>query len=96
MKKVTQLILMLCLVLSGAFCYASDAARTENKKAEGSILIKQKAQHGGTDKSGSIVLSINPTLASLLMASNSTSLLRVITSSPSRFPTGTSIMVNLR
>ena len=30
MKKVTKLVLMLCLVLSGALCYASGAARTEN------------------------------------------------------------------
>jgi hypothetical protein len=70
MKKVTQLILMLCLILSGAFCYASDAARTENKKAEGSILIKQKAQHGGTDKSGSIVLSINDHMLSVAFTEN--------------------------
>ena len=59
MKKVTTLVLMLCLVLSGALCYASGVARTENMKGEGAILIKQKAHHGGTDKSGSIVPSIN-------------------------------------
>lgn len=59
MKKVAKLILMLCLVLSGALCYASGVAGTENKKGEGAILIKQKAHHGGTDKSGSIVPSIN-------------------------------------
>jgi len=59
MKKVTTLVLMLCLILSGAFCYASGVARTENKKVEGPILIKQKVHHGGTDKSGSIVPSIN-------------------------------------
>ena len=55
MKKVTTLVLMLCLVLSGALCYASGVARTENGKVEGPILIKQKVHHGGTDKSGSIV-----------------------------------------
>jgi len=59
MKKVTTLVLMLGLVLSGALCYASGVARTENMKGEGVILIKQKAHHGGTDKSGSIVPSIN-------------------------------------
>jgi hypothetical protein len=32
MKKITTLILMLCLVLSGAFCYASAVARTETKE----------------------------------------------------------------
>ena len=29
MKKVTTLVLMLCLVFSGAFCYANGVARTE-------------------------------------------------------------------
>ncbi len=58
MKKVTTLVLMLCLALSGALCYASGVARTENKKGEGAILTIQKAQHGGVDKSGSIVPSI--------------------------------------
>ena len=32
MKKVTTLVLMLCLVFSGAFCYAHGAARQENEK----------------------------------------------------------------
>ena len=60
MKKITTLILMLCLVLSGAFC----VARTETKE-EGAILIKQKAHHGGVDKSGSIAPSIKSPLISL-------------------------------
>jgi hypothetical protein len=34
MKKVTTWVLMLCLVLSGALCYASGVARTENGKGE--------------------------------------------------------------
>ena len=32
MKKVTQLVLMLCLTLSGAFCHASGVAGQENMK----------------------------------------------------------------
>ena len=35
MKKMTKLVLMLCLVLSGAWCYANGAASTENEKGEG-------------------------------------------------------------
>ena len=58
MKKLAKLVLLLCLVLPGALCYASGVARTENMKLEGPILIKQKVHHGGTDKSGSIVPSI--------------------------------------
>ena len=30
MKKVTTLVLMLCLILSGALCYARGVARTDN------------------------------------------------------------------
>ncbi|MBR1515091.1 MAG: hypothetical protein IJ622_12500 [Bacteroidales bacterium] len=58
MIKLKQLILMLFFVLSGAFCYASGVARTENEKGEGAILTKQKAHHGSPDKSGSIIPSI--------------------------------------
>ena len=53
MKKVTKLVLMLCLVLSAAFCYAHGAARTENyeKENEGTPIIAiLKAQLGSTDK----------------------------------------------
>ena len=39
MKRVTQLVLMLCLILSGAWCYASDAARTENVKGNDGVPI---------------------------------------------------------
>ena len=70
MKKVTTLVLMLCLVLSGALCYANGAARTENKKVEGPILIKQKVHHGGTDKSGSIVPSIYDHVLSIMFSEN--------------------------
>lgn len=70
MKKVTTLFLMLFLILSGALCYAHGAARTENKKVEGSILIKQKVHHGGTDKSGSIVPSINGNTLTVVFCEN--------------------------
>jgi len=70
MKKVTTLVLMLCLALSGALCYAHGAARTENMKGEGAILIKTTAQHGGTDKSGSIVPSIYDHVLSVVFNDN--------------------------
>ena len=60
---------MLCLVLSGAFCYASAVARTETKE-EGAILIKQKAHHGGVDKSGSIAPSINGNVLTVVFTEN--------------------------
>lgn len=70
MKKVTTLVLMLCLVLSGALCYASGVARTENGKGVGSILTKKKAQHGGPDKSGSIIPSINGNVLTVVFSEN--------------------------
>ncbi len=41
MKKVTKLVLMLCLTLSGALCYASGVAGTENEKGEDGFLFFQ-------------------------------------------------------
>jgi len=34
MKKVTKMVLMLGLVLSGALCYAHGVARTESEKGK--------------------------------------------------------------
>ena len=60
MKKVTTLVLMLSLILSGAFCYAHGVAGQENEKREGTpILTIAKSQHGGTDKSGSIIPTLD-------------------------------------
>ena len=67
MKKVTTLVLMFCLILSGALCYANGAARTENEKRDGTpILTIAKVQHGGTDKSGSILPSIYDNVLSVV------------------------------
>lgn len=61
MKKVTTWVLMLCLVLSGALCYASGVARTENGKGEDGIPIEliERATYGGSEKGSSIQASIN-------------------------------------
>ena len=71
MKKVTTLVLMLCLVLSGALCYAHGEAGTKNEKGEGNpILTIQKAQHGGVDKSGSIIVSFYDHVLSVMFDEN--------------------------
>ena len=62
MKKVTTLILMLCLVLWGALCYAHSVARTETKEDEIPAIAIIKTNCGGIDKSGSILPSINENL----------------------------------
>jgi hypothetical protein len=45
-------------------------AGTENMKGEGAILIKQKAHHGGIDKSGSIAPSINGNVLTVVFTEN--------------------------
>lgn len=39
MYRLKVTILMLCLILSGALCYASGAAGTENEKGEGTPIM---------------------------------------------------------
>ena len=70
MKKVTKVVLMLCLTLSGAWCFAHGEARTTIEKGEGSILTILKAQHGGTDKSASIVPSIDGHVFTVVFCEN--------------------------
>ena len=70
MKKVMRFVLMLCLALSGALCYAHGVAVTENKTGKGPILTKLKAHYGGTDKSESIVASIDGHTLSIVFLEN--------------------------
>ena len=70
MKKITTLVLMLCLVLSGALCYADGAARTETKEDETPSIVVIKTKCGGTDKSGSIVPSIYDHVLSVMFSEN--------------------------
>lgn len=70
MYRLRHFVLMLCLTLSGALCHAAGVAGTENGKGEGPILTKKKAQHGGTDKSGSIMPSINGKVLSVVFTEN--------------------------
>ena len=70
MKKVTTLVLMLCLVLSGALCYAHGAARTEMKGDGTPSIVILRAECGGTDKSGSIVPSIYDHVLSVIFVEN--------------------------
>jgi hypothetical protein len=70
MKKVTSLVLMLCLALSGALCYANSAARTEMKEDETPTIVIIRSNCGGTDKSGSIVPSIYDHVLSVMFSEN--------------------------
>lgn len=62
---------MLCLTLSGALCPAYGTAGTENEKGEGTpTIVIIKSQHGGTDKSGSIVTSIDGHYLTVVFSEN--------------------------
>lgn len=59
MKKATKLILMLCLILSGALTYAHGETRMEKEEGDGiPIEVIECTGVSGSDRSG----SINPTL----------------------------------
>ena len=71
MKKVTTLVLMLCLILSGALCYAGGEARTETTKEDGTpTIVIIRSNCGGIDKSGSISASIDGHYLSIVFTEN--------------------------
>ena len=61
MKKIMTWVLMLCLVLSGALCYAHSAAGTRYQKESDGIPINLKKSIGlsSLDKSNSIIATLN-------------------------------------
>ena len=60
MHKLKEMILMLCLILSGALCYASGAAGMENRKREGiPIEIKELGVYTRPSRGNSIIPTIN-------------------------------------
>ena len=62
---------MLCLVFSGALCYAHDIARTEKEKVKGIPLeVKEKVLHGSFDKSGSIVPTLDGHMLTVIFNEN--------------------------
>lgn len=67
MKRSITFVLMLCLVLSGAFCYASGEAGTGKEKDGGiPIEVKEHSSLSGTDKSASINPSIDGHVLTIL------------------------------
>ena len=72
MKKVTQLVLMLCFILSGALCYARGVAGTEKGKGKDGtpIVIIQNSNHNGTEKGNSIITTINGHILSVTFTEN--------------------------
>lgn len=61
MYKLRQMILMLCLILSGALCYANSTVGKGNEKDEQPVPIELKESTGvsSSDKSNAIIPFIN-------------------------------------
>ncbi len=72
MKRLKEMVRMLCLVLSGALCYAHSAARTENQKEMDGVPIDLKKSAGlsGLDKSNSIIPTLDDNVLTVIFSEN--------------------------
>ena len=71
MYKLTEMILMLCFILSGALCYAHGEARMENEREKGILVeIKDSTGLSGLDKSNTITALINGHVLSVTFSEN--------------------------
>ena len=61
MRKLTQTVLLLCLILSGVYCHASSVVGMEESKGKDGtpISITEKASHNGSEKISSIDATID-------------------------------------
>ena len=75
MKKVTVLVLMLFLILSGAFCHASGVAGQNNKKGNDGIPIEiiKNSSHSGNEKGNSILATLNSHVLMVVFTENPSS-----------------------
>ena len=72
MIKLKQMILMLCLILSGAFCYANSTVGKGNEKDERPVPIELKESTGASslDKSNAISPFINGHVLTVVFTEN--------------------------
>ncbi len=71
MKKVTKIVLMLCFVVSGAFCFAnSEDGMTEEEDGGITIGIIEAATCHGPSKGNSIIATINGHVLSVVFNEN--------------------------
>ena len=85
MKRVTTIVLMLCLILSGAWSHAKGEARTEKENKEGiPIEVKEVASLSGLDKSNAILSFIDGHVLTVVFLEN----LGQVSIEISRVPTG--------
>ena len=72
MKKVIVFVLMLSLVLSGAFCYAYSATGTENMKGKDGIPVEliEKSTYGSPEKGNAIIAEIDGHYLTVIFTEN--------------------------
>ena len=72
MFKFKETFLMLCFIILGALCYASGVAKTESDKEEDGVSIGliEKTSQSSSDKSGSILPTINGHVLSIVFTEN--------------------------
>ena len=70
MKKATTLVLMLWLVLSGAFCYAYGEARIGEKKDGTSIVIIKNVSATSSEKGNTITPTLNGHVLTVVFSEN--------------------------
>ncbi|MBR5081506.1 MAG: hypothetical protein IKX35_03575 [Bacteroidales bacterium] len=72
MTKVTKLVLMLFLTLSGAFCHASGVAGQVNEKGNDGtpISVIEKSSHSSSEKGNSILATLNSHMLTVVFTEN--------------------------
>lgn len=72
MFKLRQMILMLCFILSGALCYASGEARTENVKGDEVPIevIEISSSTSGLRRGSSIIPTLNGHVLTVVFSEN--------------------------
>lgn len=70
MKNVTRIVLMLCFILSGAFCSANGVEGTKEKGDGITIDIIEVTSNVGINRSNSIIPTINGHVLSVAFTEN--------------------------
>ena len=70
MKKVTRLVLMLCLILTGALCYAHGAVGTEKKGDGVPIQLIESSSVSSSDKSNAIIPTLDGHVLKIVFTEN--------------------------
>ena len=66
-----EMIMMLCLILSGALSYAHGGTKIENEKGDGILIeVKESSSVSGFDRSSSINPTLNDHLLTVVFSEN--------------------------